>query len=71
MAKAWISKVCGPHEKAVALGTFAGLQSLALLVASVWAGFCWDWVGPEPVFAATAVLSLFVGVYFALFIKEK
>ncbi len=71
LAKAWISKVCGPHEKAVALGTFAGLQSLALLVASVWAGFCWDWVGPEPVFAATALLSLLVGGYFAVFVKEK
>ncbi len=70
LAKAWISKVCGPREKAVGLGTFAGLQSLSLLLASVWAGLLWDITGPMTVFLLTAGLSIPVGLYFLLKVKE-
>ena len=70
LAKAWISKVCGPREKAVGLGTFAGLQSLSLLLASVWAGLLWDIAGPMTVFLLTAGLSIPVGLYFLLKVKE-
>jgi MFS family permease len=70
LAKAWISKVCGPREKAVGLGTFAGLQSLSLLLASVWAGLLWDIAGPMTVFLLTAGLSVPVGLYFLLKVKE-
>jgi MFS family permease len=71
LAKAWISKVCGHNEKAVGLGTFAGLQSLALLLASVWAGFVWDAAGPVTVFIATAGLVLPVGLYIWLCTHEN
>jgi MFS family permease len=70
LAKAWISKVCGPREKAVGLGTFAGLQSLSLLLASVWAGLLWDIAGPMTVFLLTAGLSIPVGLYILLKVKE-
>jgi len=70
LAKAWISKVCGPLEKAVGMGTFAGLQSLSLLLASVWAGILWDLTSPMSVFLITAVLTVPVGLYFALQVKE-
>jgi len=70
LAKAWISKVCGPREKAVGLGTFAGLQSLSLLLASVWAGFLWDFTGPMLVFLITAGLTVPVGLYFAVGVRE-
>jgi MFS family permease len=71
LAKAWISKVCKPGEKAVGLGTYAGLQSLSLLLGSVWAGLLWDITGPMIVFIVTATLTIPVGLYFMLRIKEN
>jgi MFS family permease len=71
LAKAWISKVCKPGEKAVGLGTYAGLQSLSLLLGSVWAGLLWDITGPMIVFMVTATLTIPVGLYFMLRIKEN
>ncbi|MEK0421562.1 MAG: hypothetical protein RLZZ161_1413 [Bacteroidota bacterium] len=71
LAKAWISKVCKPGEKAVGLGTYAGLQSLSLLLGSVWAGLLWDITGPMIVFMVTAALTIPVGLYFMLRIKEN
>jgi hypothetical protein len=52
------------------LGTFAGLQSLSLLLASVWAGLLWDFTGPMMVFLITAGLTVPVGLYFAVGVRE-
>jgi MFS family permease len=41
IAKAWISNLCSPEEKATAIGFYSGLASISTLVASTITGFAW------------------------------
>jgi MFS family permease len=70
LAKAWISKVCAPGQKATAIGTYAGIQSVCALVASSWAGLLWQWKGFETMFASTAILVALLASYFAVKLRE-
>lgn len=70
LAKAWISKVCHPGEKAAAIGTYTGLQSICALLASIWAGLLWDFSGPVLVFAITAGMTLLLALVMAWRIPE-
>lgn len=70
LAKAWISKVCAPDQKATAIGTYAGVQSIAALVASSWAGFLWQWQGFTVMFATTALLVGILVLFFVFKLKE-
>lgn len=69
IAKAWISNITDPKDTATAIGTFAGFQSLAAMIASSLAGLLWFWFGVETAFIATSMVTLLVITYFALAIK--
>ena len=69
IAKAWISNITDPKDTATAIGTFAGFQSLAAMIASSLAGLLWFWFGVETAFIATAVVTVLVIIYFTLAIK--
>ena len=69
ISKAWISNISNPKDTATAIGTFAGFQSLAAMIASSLAGLLWYWFGVETAFIATSVVTLLVVIYFALAIK--
>jgi MFS family permease len=61
VAKAWIAKLVPKSETASAIGLYAGLQSIAALLASSIAGFLWFQFSPQLVFilaAFAAVLSI-------------
>lgn len=62
VAKALISNTIPSSEAASALGTYAGLQSICLLVASVFAGWAWENVGPNFVFVFSASVAGAVGI---------
>ena len=66
VAKAWISQLSGPGEKATALGAYAGLQSICALLASLWAGLLWDLRGPEILFIISAAGALLTALWIAL-----
>ena len=63
VAKAWVSTLCSKSDTGAALGTFAGLSSLAALVASTGAGLLWQWRGPGATFGLAAVVALAVAGY--------
>lgn len=65
VAKAWVSTLCAKPDTGAALGTFAGLSSLAALVASTGAGVLWQWRGPGAAFGVAAVVALAVAGYLA------
>jgi len=70
LAKAWISKVCAPDQKATAIGTYAGIQSVCALFASSWAGFLWQWQGFGAMFASTALLVAVLILFFVFKLRE-
>ncbi len=67
ISKAWISNIVDPAETATAIGTFAGLQSIASLFASMCCGLLWYNVGPMATFLITAGISIIVIIYLAAF----
>ncbi|HAQ19258.1 MAG TPA: MFS transporter [Prolixibacteraceae bacterium] len=71
IAKAWISNISDPKDTATAIGSFAGFQSIAAMIASSLAGLLWFWFGVETAFIATAVVTVGVIVYFIGFVKLK
>jgi len=64
--KAWISNVCEKKDVATALGTFAGLNSIVALLASVVAGLIWSAAGPVVMFMVSAAGVVGVVFYFLL-----
>ncbi|MEO7175565.1 MAG: MFS transporter [Saprospiraceae bacterium] len=64
ISKAWISNICSPADKATALGTYAGFQSICALFASTFTGFLWYQFGAAPTFFVTAFVALIVLIYF-------
>lgn len=71
VAKALISNTIPPSEAASALGTYAGLQSICLLVASVFAGWAWENIGPNFVFVFSASVAGVVGMGILFFKIER
>ena len=65
VVKALISNLAAPGETATAIGTYAGFQSIAALVASVGAGLLWTGAGPNVVFSLAGSVALGVAVYLA------
>ncbi len=71
ISKAWISNIAAREDTATAIGTFAGLQSVGLLLASVLTGLFWLRFGPVITFAATGLVSLLVAVYFLTLTRSR
>lgn len=70
VAKAWISNITDPKDTATAIGTFAGFQSIATMIASSLAGLLWFWFGVEAAFISTSVVTVLVMIYFTPFVKS-
>lgn len=71
IAKAWISNITDPKDTATAIGSFAGFQSLAAMVASSVAGLIWYNFGAEAAFLLTAIITIFVIIYFLFVFKQN
>ncbi|TGE25680.1 MFS transporter [Hymenobacter aquaticus] len=65
VSKAWLSQLCAPTDKGAALGTFAGLGSLAALVASLGTGLLWQTLGPHVAFGLSAAVAAAVALFLA------
>jgi MFS family permease len=63
ISKAWISNLVDKKETATAIGTYAGLQSIAALIASSLAGLLWYNFGAMATFLITAGITLLVVLY--------
>ncbi len=71
IAKAWISNISSTENQASAIGTFAGLQSIATMFASFIAGLVWFKFGSDTTFFITAFISICVIVYIHFKIKDS
>jgi MFS family permease len=63
ISKAWISNMVPGNQTGTAIGTFAGFQSIASLVASSLTGFIWYRFGSVYGFLMTAGITLVVIIY--------
>ena len=70
ISKALISNLVPKTETASAIGTYTGLSSVAILLASSIAGLLWKFVSPSSVFLVSAAGTAVVAVYFS-FLKLK
>lgn len=72
ISKAWISNITDRKDTATAIGTFAGLQSICAMLASMITGLLWYQFGATVAFVSTATVTLLVMVYlFAVPIKDQ
>jgi MFS family permease len=69
ISKAWISNIVPGTETATAIGTYTGLQSICLLIASSLTGFLWFRFGSIVTFTTTAGVTLIVIAYLYYFHK--
>ena len=67
VSKAWISNITDKSETATAIGTYAGFQSIAALIASSLCGLLWYNFGAMFTFLTTAAVTIFVVIYFTVF----
>ncbi|MBV5315130.1 MAG: MFS transporter [Prolixibacteraceae bacterium] len=70
IAKAWISNITDKKDTATAIGSFAGFQSLAAMVASSVAGLIWYKFGAEAAFFSTSIITIFVILYFLIAFRQ-
>ena len=70
ISKAWISNITDKKDTATAIGSFAGFQSIAAMIASSLAGAIWFWLGVETAFILTSVVTVLVIVYFITLIPS-
>lgn len=64
ISKAWISNISEKKDTATAIGTFTGLQSICTMLASSMAGLLWFQYGASVALSVTAIMTIFVIVYF-------
>jgi MFS family permease len=69
ISKAIISNITDRKDTATAIGTYSGFQSICTMIASAMTGLIWHNFGAEVAFLTTAVITLFVAVYFILAVK--
>lgn len=70
ISKAWISNMVDKNDTATAIGTFAGFQSLCLMIASTLTGWVWYQWGAKEAFMLTGIVSLLVLGYLFFATKE-
>jgi len=68
ISKAWITNITDKKDTATAIGSFAGFQSIAAMIASSLAGAIWFWLGVEAAFILTSAITVLVIVYFVVVI---
>lgn len=70
ISKAWISNITDKKDTATAIGTYAGFQSIAAMMASSMAGVIWYQAGATITFLITAIVTFLVLLYFVFFIPS-
>jgi len=70
IAKAWISNITDKKDTATAIGSYAGFQSIAAMIASSLAGAIWFWLGAEAAFISTSIVTVGVIIYFLTLVKQ-
>ena len=72
ISKAWISNSVLKKDTATAIGGYSGFQSIASLFASSIAGLVWYNCGAKYTFMITAIVTVFVIIYFSVIrVKAK
>lgn len=64
ISKAWISNISDKKDTATAIGTFSGLQSICMMLASSLTGLVWFRFGSSAAFITTAIVTTIVIIYF-------
>ncbi|HCM77629.1 MAG TPA: MFS transporter [Cytophagales bacterium] len=64
ISKAWITNITESRDTATAIGTYAGFQSICMLLASSLAGFIWYRFGASTTFLVTGIITTLVMIYF-------
>ena len=70
ISKAWITSLVKQEETGTAVGLFVAVQSIALMVASAFAGFVWSFYGATVTFLLTASVSCLVFVLTIFFVRK-
>lgn len=71
VAKAWISNMVSSGDTATAIGTFAGFQSICMMLSSSLAGIIWYRFGSSVALLVPALASMIVIIYFLLIGRIK
>lgn len=71
ISKAWISNISDRRDTATAIGTFAGLQSVCTMLASMFTGLIWYNYGATATFICTGIVTLIVLIYIFFNVKEN
>ncbi len=71
ISKAWISNISDRRDTATAIGTFAGLQSICTMLASVFTGIIWFNYGATATFVSTGIITVIVLIYIYFNVKEN
>lgn len=64
ISKAWISNIADKKDTATAIGNFTAFQSICTMLASSMTGLIWYQFGATIAFTLTAIITLFVAIYF-------
>ncbi len=70
ISKAWISNMAHESNTATAIGFYTSCESVCSLQASIIAGALWAGAGSVYTFAATAIVAVFVFLYFVLYSRK-
>lgn len=71
VTKAWITNIAHSKNTATAIGFYTSCHSISSLLASSIAGFIWDNFGSFYTFSATALIAIFVFLFFLLKLKKN
>lgn len=71
VAKAWISNMVSSRDTATAIGTFAGFQSICMMLSSSLAGVIWYRFGSSVALLVPALAAMIVIIYFLLIGRIK
>ena len=71
ISKAWITNISTKAATATAIGTYSAFQSICTMIASSLAGFIWYQYGSQAMFLFSAIMVIFVAIFFLLLPAEK
>lgn len=71
ISKAWISNSVSQNDLGTAIGTYAGFQSIAAMIASSLAGIIWLYFGAGTTFFITGIATICCLCYFLFYIKNN
>ena len=70
ISKAWVVGLVKKEEVGTAMGLFVALQSIALMIASAFAGLIWSLYGSSITFLFTATMSILVLLFIFIFVPK-